>query len=64
MEERRPIKENIEQTAAPRTQSRISASSGLLDVQQAVVTVLNQIHAYLREDPEDRQVHRQTPDDP
>ncbi|HYU47035.1 MAG TPA: group II intron reverse transcriptase/maturase [Terriglobales bacterium] len=34
MEERRPIKENIRQTAAPRTQSRISASSGLLDVRK------------------------------
>ena len=35
MEGRRPIKENIGQTTAPRTQSRISESSGLLDVRKA-----------------------------
>ena len=34
MEGRRPTKENIEQTTAPRTQSRISASSGLLGVRE------------------------------
>jgi hypothetical protein len=34
MEARRPTKENIEQTTAPRTQSRISASSGLLGVRE------------------------------
>jgi RNA-directed DNA polymerase len=34
MEERRPIKENITQTTAPRTQSRPSVSSGLLDVRK------------------------------
>ena len=34
-EERRPIKENIEQTTARRTQSRISELSGLLGVRKA-----------------------------
>ena len=34
MEERRPIKENIRQPTAPRTQSRISELSGLLDVRK------------------------------
>ena len=34
MEERRPIKENIGQTTAPRTQSRIGELSGLLDVRK------------------------------
>ena len=35
MEGRRPIKENIEQATAPRTQSRISELSDLLGVRKA-----------------------------
>jgi RNA-directed DNA polymerase len=35
MEGRRPAKENIDQSPAPRTLSRISAGSGLLGVRQA-----------------------------
>jgi RNA-directed DNA polymerase len=34
MEGRRPTKENADQTTAPRTQSRATASSGLLGVRE------------------------------
>ncbi len=37
MEGRRPTKENIGQATAPRTQSRTSASSDLLDVREATL---------------------------